>query len=183
MQSLLKFLFLISFCFSFSQNIEQKTDSIGIDVLDASYVVFNNILIKNSNDKTLSYENIALGEVSSVDIINPQEIVLFYHNFNTVIILDNQLNLIQSITFQNTISFARKSITNKLWIFNTDENKLELYDYKSNKSTIFSQVITDFEPITMESDFNSIKLIGNKKTLIFNQYLNLTDTVIHQKND
>lgn len=183
MQSLLKFLFLISFCFSFAQNNDQKIDSIGVDILNASYTVFNNVLIKKNNHKTLSYENIALGEVSSVDIINTQEIVLFYHNFNTIIILDNQLNLIQSITFQKTISFAKKGIANTLWIFNADENKLELYDYKSKKTTFSSQIITDFEPIAMESSFNYVKLIGKEKTLLFNQYLNLTDTIIHQKND
>ena len=183
MQSLLKFLLLILFSTSFAQNSEQKIDSIGVDILDASYVVFNNVLIKNSNDKTLSYENISLGEISSVDIINAQEIVLFYRDFNTVVLLDNQLNLIQSISFKNTISFAKKGIVNTLWIFNTDENKLKLYDYKSKKTTLSSQVITDFEPIEMESSFNFVKLIGKEKTLIFNQYLNLTDTIIHQKND
>ena len=183
MQSLLKFLFLITFSLSFAQNSEQKIDSIGVDILDASYVVFNNVLIKNSNNKTLSYENISLGEVSSVDIINSQEIVLFYQDFNTVIILDNQLNLIQTISFQKTISFAKKGIANTLWIFNTDENKLELYDYKSKKTTLSSQIITDFEPQQMESSFNFVKLIGKEKTLVFNQYLNLIETIIHQKND
>ncbi|MCF6279677.1 MAG: hypothetical protein L3J14_04955 [Flavobacteriaceae bacterium] len=183
MQSLIKFIFLITFSLSFAQNNEQKTDSIGTDILNASYVVFNNVLIKKNNSETLSYENISLGEVSSVDIINSQEIVLFYDDFNTVIVLDNQLNLIQTVLFQNTISFAKKGIANTLWIFNTDENKLELYDYKSQKITLSSQVITDFEPQQMESSFNFVKLIGKEKTLIFNQYLNLTDTIIHQKND
>jgi hypothetical protein len=35
----------------------------------------------------------------------------------------------------------------------------------------------------MVSDFNAVKLIGKKKTLIFNQYLSLVDTIIHQKNN
>lgn len=170
---------LIIFSSSFSQSDEQKIDSIGVDVLDASYVVFNNILIKKNSNNTVSYKNISLGKISSVDIINSQKIVLFYGDFNTVIILDNQLNLIESIIFQNTISFAKKGITNTLWLFNTDENKLELYDYKSKKTTLYSQVITDFEAIEMESGFNFVKLIGKKKTLIFNQYLYLQDTIIH----
>lgn len=181
MQSLIKFLFLITFSLSFAQNNEQKTDSIGDDVLGASYVIFNNVLIKKNSTETLSYENIALGEISSVDIINSQEIVLFYHDFNTAIILDNQLNLIQTVPFQNTVLFVKKGIANTLWIFNTDENKLELYDYKSQKITLYSQVITNFEPQQMESSFNFVKLIGKEKTLVFNQYLNLTETIIHQK--
>ena len=183
MQSLLKFLFLILFSTSFAQSNEQKVDSIGIDILNASYTVFNDALIKKSNQKTKTYKNIALGEIWSVDIINSQQIVMFYGDFNSVIILDNQLNLIESIAFQNTISFAKKGITNTLWIFNTDENKVQLYDYKTKKIIFSSQVITDLEPIEMISGFNFVKLVGEEKTLIFNQYLNLTDTIIHQKND
>ena len=183
MQSLLKFLFLILFTSSFAQSSEQKLDSIGVDILNASYKVFNDLLIKKNNQKTKTYKNISLGEIWSVDIINSQQIVIFYGDFNTVIILDNQLNLIEEIPFQKTISFAKKGITNTLWIYNTDENKLELYDYKTKKTTFSSQIISDFEPIEMESGFNFVKLIGKGKTLIFNQYLNLTDTIIHQKND
>ncbi len=182
MQSLIKFLLLITFSYSFAQINGQKIDSIGVDVLDASYTVFNNVLIKKSNNKTFSYENISLGEVASVDIINSQEIVLFYHDFNTVVILDNQLNLIQSVAFQETISFAKKGITNTLWVFNTDKNKLELYDYKSKKITFSSQVITDFEPLEMESGFNYVRLKGKNKILVFDQYLNLTESKIQQKN-
>jgi len=183
MKSLLNFLFLFYFSISFAQNIERKIDTIGKDVLDASYIVLNNILLKEYNNKTYTYKNIALGEISSVDIVNTQEIVLFYCDFNTVLILDNQLNPIETIPFQKNVLFAKKGIANTIWVFNSDENKIELYDYQSKKTVLFSQVITNFEPINMESGFNFVKLIGKEKTLIFDQYLNLTDTIIHQKND
>ena len=109
--------------------------------------------------------------------------MLFYVDFNTVVVLDNHLNEIQVIPFSETILFANKSVANKLWLFNSDRQKLQLFDYKSNTETLSSQVLTDFEPLKMESDFNSIKLIGKKKTLIFNQHLSLVDTIIHQKNN
>lgn len=124
-----------------------------------------------------------LGDISSVDVTNTQEIVLFYADFNTTVLLDNQLNLKETIQFQNNISFSKKGIANTLWIFNADENKLQHYDYKSKKTLQSSQSITNFEPIEMESSLNFIKLIGKNKTLIFNQYLNLIDTIIHKKND
>ncbi|PHR71184.1 MAG: hypothetical protein COA67_07045 [Lutibacter sp.] len=183
MHSFLKFLFLIIFSSSLAQNNEQKVDTIGVDILGASYTMYNNVLFKKGNYETSFYENISLGKVYSVDIINSQEVVLFYRDFNMVIVLDNRLNLIQSIRFQNSLLFAKKGIANTLWIFNLDKNKLELYNYKSKKTTFSSQIITDFEPIEMESGFNFVKLIGKKKTLIFNQYLNLEETIIHQKND
>jgi len=183
MKSLLNFLFLFFFSISFAQNNEQKIDTIVKDVLDATYTVFNNTLLKKDNNKTYTYINIALGNLTSIDIINAQEIILFYSDFNTIVILDNQLNPKQTITFNNTILFAKKGVVNTVWVFNVDENKLQLYNYKSKRTTLTSQIITNIEPINMESGFNFVKLIGKEKTLIFDQYLNLTDTIIHQKND
>ncbi|MFK5879889.1 MAG: hypothetical protein QM478_10390 [Flavobacteriaceae bacterium] len=178
-------LFIISFfiiCNSFSQN-EQKTDTIGTDIFGAIYSLKNNTLFKSADDKTIDYKNYSLGDIATVDIINSREIIIFYLDYNTVVILDNQLNIITKIQFVQTILFVNKGIVNNLWRYNDIQNTLELYDYKSRKVTSSSQVITDFEPVKMESNFNSVKLIGVNKTLLFDQYLNITETVIHQKND
>ena len=178
-------LFLFSFfiiCNSFSQN-QQKIDSIGTDIFGALYTLKNNTLFKSVDDSTIDYLNLSLGDIATVDIINSREIVVFYRDYNAVIILDNQLNLITQIQFAQTILFVNKGIVNNLWRYNDTQNILELYDYKSRKVTSSSQVITNFEPVKMESNFNSVKLIGANKTLIFDQYLNITETEIHQKND
>lgn len=177
------FLFSLMIGFvSFSQN-EQKTDSIGTDIFGAIYTLKNNTLIKTVDDKTIDYQNLALGDIATVDIINSREIVIFYFDFNAVVILDNQLNLITQIQFVQNILFVTKGIVNNLWRYNDTQNILELYDYKSRTVTGSSQVITNFEPLKMESNFNSVKLIGVHKTLVFDQYLNITETEIHQKND
>ncbi len=178
MKLLIIYLFLFSFFISFSQN-EQQIDTIGKDVFEALYTLKNNILFKTLNDKTVSYQNLALGDIATVDIINSQEIVIFYLDYNSVVILDNQLNQIVQIQFAETILFVRKGIVNHLWRFNDSNHTLELYDYKSKTVSRTSQIILDFVPSKMESNFNSVKLIGANKTLLFNQYLYLTDTVIH----
>lgn len=178
MKSLFKYLFLLLFTSTIAQN-EQKNDTIGVDIYDALYIVKNNTLFKILEDKTQSYQNFNFGEITSVDIINPLEIVVFYKEFNSAIILDNQLNLKQTIQFTNNILFTSKGITNKIWIYNEDENKLQLYDYKSNTVSISSQVLTDFRPLKMKSSFNNVRLINNKKTLIFDRYLYLQETIIH----
>lgn len=178
-------IFLFSFfiiCNSFSQN-NQKTDTIGSDIFGALYTLKNNTLTKSKDDKTIDYQNLALGDIATVDIINSREIVIFYLDYNAVAILDNQLNLITQVQFAQTILFVNKGIVNNLWRYNDTQNILELYDYKSRTVTSASQVITDFEPVKMESNFNSVKLIGINKTLMFDQYLNITEAVIHQKND
>ena len=184
MKTLFKILFLFSFLLSFSQENIQKTDTLKADFLGASYsIIDKTTFIKNKGETKNRYRNFSLGKITTFDILNPFEIVLFYVDFNTVVVLDNHLNEIQVIPFSDTILFANKSVANKLWLFNSDRQKLQLFDYKSKTETLSSQALTDFEPLKMESDFNSIKLIGKNRTLIFYQYLSLVDTIIHQKNN
>lgn len=182
MKAPLSIFFLLIGFVSFSQN-EQKTDSIGTDIFGAIYTLKNNTLFKNKDNKTVDYQNLAFGDIATVDIINSRRIVIFYLDYNAVVILDNQLNLINKVQFAQAILFVNKGIFNNLWRYNDTQNTLELYDYKSKTVTSSSQAITDFEPVKMESNFNSVKLIGVKKNLVFDQYLNITETVIHQKND
>lgn len=182
MKLLSKYIILFISISCFSQNLEKDIDTLGTDILGASYFLKSNTLYKKYNHKTISFLNVSLGDVYSVDILNSQEIIVFYQDFNTIAVLDNQLNLIQEITFKDTILFARKGITNKIWRFNNDTNKIELYDYKSKTVTLSSPIITNFVPQDMESGFNYVKLIGQNKTLVFDRYLNLTETQNHQKN-
>jgi len=180
-----QFLFLFSLfilCNSFSQN-EQKTDTIGTDIFGAIYTLKNNTLIKSIANKTIDYQNLALGDITTVDILNSREIVVFYLDSNAVVILDNQLNLITQIQFIETILFVNKGIVNTIWRYNDTKNRLELYDYKSKAVINSSQIITEFIPLKMESNFNSVKLIGKNKALFFDQYLNIMNTSNHQKND
>ena len=38
-------------------------------------------------------------KIKKVDLINPLKVTLFYEEFNTVVLLDNQMNEIQKIDF------------------------------------------------------------------------------------
>ena len=184
MKLLFNILFLCIFLMSFSQEDIQKNDTIKVDFIGASYhTIDTTTFIRKKGSVENIYRNYALGNITSFDVLNPFEIVLFYRDFNTIVLLDNFLNEIQIIPFSENILFANKSIANKLWIYNSDRQILQLFDYKSNKETLSSQPFTNFEPIKMKSDFNTVKLIGEQKTLIFNQYLSLENTVFHQKNN
>lgn len=170
-------LFIITISSS-AQNI-QLTDTIGTDIYGAVYTLKNNTLYKDINSKTLSYQNLGFGEIATVDLLNSLEVIVFYRDFNALVILDKQLNPITEIQFYKTIIHVNKGIVNTIWRYNDTNNRLELYDYISKTVTSSSNTITNFIPLEMESNFNSVKLIGENKTLVFNQYLNLTDTIIH----
>ncbi|MCK5814502.1 MAG: hypothetical protein KAH07_01010 [Flavobacteriaceae bacterium] len=177
MKLLSVFFILFIYFVSFAQN--EQTDTIGTDIYNATYTLKDNTVFKKNNEISESYRNFNFGDITTVDILNPFEIVVFYGEFNSAVILDNELNLKHTIRFANNISFVRKGITNKIWIYNSDENKVQLYDFKSNTISISSQILRDFTPVKMESDFNNVKLISKEKTFVFNQYLYLQDTIIH----
>ena len=105
---------------------------IGADFQNNLYYIKDNILYKETTSKKLTYTNYQFGKLSSVDIVNPLHIVLFYDEFNVAILLDNQLNQTSIIQFNSNITFARKGIANILWLFNSDSQQLEVYNYKTH---------------------------------------------------
>ena len=130
----------------------------GFDGLGNEYFVKNNVFIKQSETETWEYKNVALGKISAVDIINPLKIVLFYEDFNTVILLDNQLNEIQKLNLfdiDNTI-FASKigmASQNQFWIYNALTQQIMLFDYLKNTSKNIGNPIQENIKFT-QSDFN-----------------------------
>lgn len=116
-----------------SITINKSANYIGRDNLFNHYYLINNELFKDNKDKTFNYKNFGLGEITDIAIENPLQIVLLYKNFNTVVLLDNQLNEVQKIDF-NTINpnLIISSIgfggQNKLWIYDSNSQKVGVYD-------------------------------------------------------
>ncbi|WP_367756911.1 hypothetical protein [Flavobacterium sp. WC2430] len=127
---------------------------IGYDQFGFHYTIKNNVFTKTKDGESLDYKNIALGKISKVDIQNPLKIILFYENFNSVIILDNQLNEIQKINFSenptpivtNAVGIASQ---NQLWVYNSLNQQIGLYDYLKNEyksiSTSFPESIKYYQ--------------------------------------
>jgi hypothetical protein len=149
---------------------------IGKDPLENIYYVKNNTLFKKSEKLTLNYQNPNLGRLSSVDITNLFKIILFYKDFNTVVILDNNLNPhiaeigLQQINY-SLVSFASE---NNVWLYSTENNSLELFDYQLNQTRITSQPLyfyhTDFIATEILSTNQYVYLVGQEGILVFNQY-------------
>ena len=165
MKNLIILLFFSSIATVFGQNrklIASKLNHItidadeflGYDQFGFYYTINNNVFTKTKDSTSLGYKNISLGKITKADIQNPLKIILFYENFNSVIILDNQLNEIQSINFSenpnpivtNAIGMATQ---NQLWIYNSLNQQIGLYDYLKNQyksiSTSFPESITYYQ--------------------------------------
>ena len=136
---------------------------IGQDQFGFTYYSTNNVFYKMKDGISFEYKNISLGTITKVDIKNPLRILLYYENFNTVILLDNQLNEIQKINFSETnnsllVSKIGIASQNQLWVFNELLQQIGLYDYLKNEYKSISTPLT-VKIKKYQTNFNSFEWI------------------------
>jgi WD40 repeat protein len=162
-----------------SFNLEAD-EFIGTDDFENIYYIKNNVIYKKTALKTYTYSNTQFGGISSIDIKNPLKILLFYSDFNTAIILDNNLNELTSPinftseSFSKNISFSSISSNNNLWLFSLDDNIIRLWNYQTKKVQFASQPATfyveNFETLQQLSSYKNCWLFGDNVMLKFNEY-------------
>lgn len=175
---ILSFLFTIgSFSIVFSQNKKIKLNSVstlsiqadqfsGYDSFGFYYQIKDNVFSKIKDSEVFEYKNVSLGNITKVDLQNPLKIVLYYEDFNTVVLLDNQLNKITEINFSVNnvpivVSGIGMSTQNQLWIYNSLNQQIGLFDYLKNEYKTVSIPLT--EPIDYyQTDFNTFYWIDTK---------------------
>lgn len=141
-------------------------DYAGADGYGFYYFIKNNVFIKTDGVRSLEFGKNALGKITRADIANPLLIVLFYENFNTAVLLDNQLNEVKEIDFSKleTPVVARAvgmASQNKLWVYDSLTQRLGLYDYLKNMWQPVTTPLT--EPILFyQTDFNNFQWIDAK---------------------
>ena len=166
----------MQFVSAFSQEQSMKAQLISIQKIDADqfigfnslenlYYIKNNIFYKKSKDELWQYKNVSLGKITKTDIQNQLKIMLFYENFNTIILLDNQLSETQKINFSENeipIIVAATGIAsqNRLWIYNSLTQQIGLFDYLKNT---FQSITASFQGSLKYyfSDFNSFQWIDD----------------------
>lgn len=130
---------------------------LGFDNQQNSYSIKNNVLTKKSPTKQFQYNNLSLGKITNVDFQNPLEIVIFYKNFNTVVLLDNQLNEIKKIDFNLkstpiNLEAVALSSQNQIWIYDSISSKIGLYNVNTDTFKWISTMLEN--PISYyESDY------------------------------
>ena len=116
----------------------EADEYIGFDGFKNYFYIKNNVLFKKNDQKTFQYQNLSLGKISKVDILNPLKVLVFYANFNTVVLLDSQLNEIEKFNFSDydtpiMASAVGVSGQNKLWIYNSLDQHIGLFDTTTNQ--------------------------------------------------
>ncbi|MBU2951674.1 hypothetical protein KO493_13285 [Tamlana agarivorans] len=190
MRSIKIILFLISATLCAQESIELdlvKTMAlnaetlISVDNFGTTYYVNNNVFHKKEGSKIITFSNLQLGSLHTVNTFNPLKINLFYKDFNTVIILDNRLAEIFKIDFNQitpykNVSHISAGYDNTIWIFNQDLQKLELFDYKTNTSR--AQTVPIQSPVLdLKSNYNNCWLLTENYLYNYNYFGSLINKI------
>lgn len=113
---------------------------VGTDAFGWQYTVADNEFRKQKDKTTLKYKNVALGDIYRADLQNPLQIVLFYKKFNTVVLLDNQLNETLKINFSALpqgapdllVEAAGLASQNRLWLYDINTQQIGVFDPSKN---------------------------------------------------
>lgn len=131
---------------------------LGFDSLGAYYRIEQQVLIKQNGSQVWQYKNLQLGKISRVDLLNPLQIVVYFEAQNTVTLLDAQLNETQKINFNEKMpelfpSAVGLASGNRLWLLNSLNQRIGLYDFKQNKWQVLGIPLTA-APMHPHSDYN-----------------------------
>ncbi len=156
---------------------------IGVNSFQETIYIKDQVLYKNSQNETFNFKEFQLGKIFSVDIINPMNIAVYYRDFNTVVLLDNRLNETERIDFNRVPEFVNTSTATlaantSLWVFNTDSQQLESYNYRSNNKVLVSQPIAG-EIRSQVSNINYCFLLTYDFIRAYNIYGSLLAEISH----
>ncbi|HVX49985.1 MAG TPA: hypothetical protein VHB48_07500 [Chitinophagaceae bacterium] len=111
-----------------------------IDNLNNIYLVNQNNQVKKMSDK---YDSIAVfndtrryGDIYSLDVSNPLKLIVYYKDFNTILVLDRFLNIRNIVDLRKYNILQAKAVAqsydNNYWVFDELDNKIKKIDDNGN---------------------------------------------------
>lgn len=151
---------------------------LGKDILDNSYWLTGNIVAKSQGRNVFSFQEFSLGQIHFVDFLNPVQFGLYYKDYNTWIILDENLVLISQFDFSKLlsnyeISFVANSVRNTFWIVDELGKSINRYDpRRSGVNKLYTLIGEDVKKyysdvnhlfwVTVDNQLKGIDIYGNK---------------------
>jgi hypothetical protein len=117
-----------------------------VDNIGNIYLVNNSFQLKklNSNGDSAGVFNDVrrYGKLSSIDATNPLKLLLYYKDFETIVVLDRFLNIRNSINLRKQEIFNVKAVTssydNNIWVFDEGDGRLKKID---DNGTVLTQTV------------------------------------------
>lgn len=196
---------LLVFCcnFLFAQQLQSELLSeepffadvfVGVDDFGAVYFVKDDIFYKKTEKVIFQHADLLLGELTHVNLLNPLEILLYYQNANTAVLVDNNLVEIERYNFNQiepfrSTAYIGLAAENKLWIYNLNLQRLEIFGRHHQRNIPHSTPIED-DILGITSNFNYCWIATSKSLRKYNIYATLIEeypveglTAIEQDNE
>ena len=185
-QLLFLFIFLHSFLTQNQIKIERtettKHDNnfklLKIDNLGNKYYLSDYYLLKR---KDLLFSDSSMGLISKVDLYNPLKIKVWFLDFNSLVILDNFLNEITRINFNEIPSLGEiydisSANDNSIWVFDETEMKIKKFDF-------FKRILIENIETKIEGEFLDFRSNYNYLWVITDSYfykINYNGSIVYK---
>ena len=119
--------------FAFQRSVPGNFSDFTVDNLGNLYLVNQNGQLKKyspAGDSMAVFNNLRrYGKLHSVDISNPLKLLLYYRDFQTVVILDRLLNTRSTVDLRRAglyqVKAVAQSYDNNIWVYDEQESKLK----------------------------------------------------------
>ena len=185
-QLLFLFIFLHSFLAQNQIKIEKIETKIHddnfkllkIDNLGNEYYLSDYQLLKR---KDLLFSDSSMGFISKVDLYNPLKIKVWFLDFNSLVILDNFLNEITRINFNEIpllgeIYDISSANDNSIWVYDETDMKIKKFDF-------FKKILIENIETKIEGEFLDFKSNYNYLWVITDLYfykINYNGSIIYK---
>ena len=140
---------------------DNNFELIKIDNLGNEYYLSDYQLLKN---KDLLFSDSSTGFISKVDLYNPLKIKIWFLDFNTLVVLDNFLNEITRINFNEINSLGEiynisSANDNSIWVFDQTEMKIKKIDFFKRMPVENIETKIEGEFLDFKSNYNYLWII------------------------
>jgi len=164
------------------------SDRFYTDQLNNIYFIDNHkfIKIETYSDEVLEYGSLSYGAITSADVSNPLQILLFYRDFNQIAFLNNKLGILHSPLNLSTLGIEQAQLVcssgkGGIWVFNERDNRLVYFDQQfrsSNRSKIIAMPASGVNPVYMIEEQNNLYMyVPDIGILVYDRFASHVATI------
>lgn len=160
-------------------NVQETILDLEADHLGHLYVLHRDRLIKTdrSGQELARFSRPDLGIPDRINVYDPMRILLFYRNFNLLLVLDNQLNLITApISLFDwglvDVPCAALADENYLWLYDQVSDRLLKVDLRDGRSVFRSPPLTQLvgrenQPLRLRTNVRGLFVLLEEGVAVF----------------
>jgi len=170
--------------------IQQSALFFNVDKLSNIYLLSEDILtqysVSNTKYSQKTYKNQKYASIESIDVSNPFQILLFYKEYQIIIILDNNLSLVSEISIRDLgieeAGIVCSAKEGGFWVFDEVNMNFHCFDFNLNKTkeslSIDLMFDDNYHPIFMLEKNNQLYVsTSEKEILIFDPFANFNKLI------